>query len=56
MFESGLRMFMLESALALLAFIVWWTLPRKKRPSESRKDSKHWAGTERGLVLPSIFS
>ncbi len=39
MFESGLWMFILESALALalLAFIVWWTLPRR-RP---RDDDKH---------------
>ena len=37
MFESGLWIFMLESALALgaLAFIVWWTLPRKKRPPKA---------------------
>jgi hypothetical protein len=41
MFESGLWIFMLESmlALALLAFIVWWTLPRKKRPPEAEEDS-----------------
>ncbi len=39
MFESGLWIFILESALALalLAFIVWWTLPRR-RP---RDDDKH---------------
>jgi hypothetical protein len=42
MFESGLWIFMLESALALalLAFIVWWTLPRKKRPPEGGEDSE----------------
>lgn len=42
MFESGLWIFMLESvvALAVLAFIVWWTLPRKKRPPEAGKDSE----------------
>jgi len=35
MFESGLWIFMLESvfALAVLGLIVWWTLPRRKRPS-----------------------
>lgn len=34
MFESGLWIFMLESflALAVLGLIVWWTLPRRKRP------------------------
>lgn len=42
MFESGLWILMLESvvALALLAFIVWWTLPRKRRPPEAREDSE----------------
>jgi hypothetical protein len=40
MFESGLWIFMLESvaALGVLAFIVWWTLPRKKRPPEEDKE------------------
>jgi len=40
MFESGLWIFMLESvvALVLLAFIVWWTLPRRKRPPEADKE------------------
>ena len=43
MFESGLWIFMLESVLSLaaLSFIVWWTLPRKKRPPETGKDSEH---------------
>lgn len=42
MFESGLWIFMLESAvaLALLGFIVWWTLPRRKPPPESEKEDK----------------
>jgi hypothetical protein len=36
--ESGLWIIVLEAgvALALLAFIVWWTLP-KKRDDKSRK-------------------
>ena len=36
MFESGVWIFVLESALALavLVFIVWWTLPSKHRPDE----------------------
>ncbi len=40
MFESGLWIFMLESlvALAVLAVIVWWTLPRRKRPPGADKD------------------
>jgi hypothetical protein len=40
MFESGLWIFILESvlALALLGFIVWWTLPRAKRPPADTKD------------------
>jgi len=40
MFESGLWIFILESALALaaLGFIVWWTLPRR-RPRDD--DDKH---------------
>jgi hypothetical protein len=42
MFESGLWIFMLESVVALgvLAFIVWWTLPRKKRHPEPGKDGE----------------
>jgi len=41
MFESGLWIFILESALALalLAFIVWWTLPRR-RPRDDEKHEK----------------
>ena len=41
MFESGLWIFMLESVVALgaLAFIVWWTLPRKKRPPDGKMGS-----------------
>jgi len=37
--ESGLWIIVLEAgvALALLIFIVWWTLPRKRRDDESRK-------------------
>lgn len=33
MFESGLWIFFLESVLALgmLVFIVWWTLPKKRK-------------------------
>lgn len=40
MFESGLWIFILESVLALtvLALIVWWTLPRKKRPPQTGED------------------
>jgi hypothetical protein len=40
MFKSGLWIFILESvlALAVLAFIMWWTLPRKKRPPEAGED------------------
>jgi hypothetical protein len=40
MFESGLWIFILESVLALatLGFIVWWTLPRGKRPPAEKKD------------------
>jgi hypothetical protein len=40
MFESGLWIFMLESLVALgaLALIVWWTLPRRKRPPQSDED------------------
>jgi hypothetical protein len=39
MFESGLWIFVLESvlALAMLVFIVWWTLPRRKDRSETDK-------------------
>ena len=42
MFESGLWIFVLESvfALAALAFIVWWTLPRRK-PSSGEEEQKH---------------
>ena len=42
MFESGLWIFMLESVLALaaLALIVWWTLPRRKRPTETGEDNE----------------
>jgi hypothetical protein len=42
MFESGVWIFMLESvvALAVLASIVWWTLPRRKRPPETDKDNE----------------
>jgi len=42
MFESGVWIFVLESVIALgaLAFIVWWTLPRRKRPPEAGKDSE----------------
>ncbi len=40
MFESGLWIFILESALALglLAFIVWWTLPRRRREDDDKQD------------------
>ncbi len=40
MFESGLWIFILESvlALALLAFIVWWTLPRRRRGDDEKHD------------------
>jgi hypothetical protein len=40
--ESGLWIILLEAAvaLALLAFIVWWTLPGKRRDGESEKRSK----------------
>jgi hypothetical protein len=39
--ESGLWIIVLEAgvALALLGFIVWWTLP-KKRDEEPRKPEK----------------
>jgi hypothetical protein len=39
MFDSGLWIFILESILALgmLAFIVWWTLPRRKPPPQERE-------------------
>jgi len=41
MFESGLWIFVLESALALalLVFIVWWTLPRKRPRDETKDDA-----------------
>jgi hypothetical protein len=37
--DSGLWIIVLEAgvALALLAFIVWWTVPKKRRDDESRK-------------------
>lgn len=40
--ESGLWIVLLEAtvALALLAFIVWWTVPGKRRDTESNKRSK----------------
>jgi len=40
MFKSGVWIFVLESALALavLVFIVWWTLPRKHRPETEERD------------------
>jgi hypothetical protein len=42
MFESGVWIFVLESvlALALLALIVWWTLPRRKDRSETESDHR----------------
>jgi len=43
MFASGLWIFVLESAaaLAMLAFIVWWTLPRRKdRPRTSEDEDR----------------
>ena len=41
MFDSGLWIFVLESALALalLVFIVWWTLPRRP-PRDGDKDKQ----------------
>lgn len=40
MIESGLWIIVLESllALALLIFIVWWTMPRGKKSAASRSD------------------
>jgi hypothetical protein len=40
--ESGLWIIVLEAcvALALLGFIVWWTLPKKRRDEEPRKPEK----------------
>jgi hypothetical protein len=37
--ESGLWIIVLEAgvALALLVFIVWWTLPKKRRDDRSGK-------------------
>jgi hypothetical protein len=37
--DSGLWIIVLEAgvALALLAFIVWWTVPKKRRDDEPRK-------------------
>ena len=37
MFEGGVWIFYVEAllALALGLFIVWWTLPKKKRPDET---------------------
>jgi hypothetical protein len=37
--DPGLWIIVLEAAvaLALLGFIVWWTLPRKRRDDESGK-------------------
>ncbi|HEX9571695.1 MAG TPA: hypothetical protein VF969_05515 [Burkholderiales bacterium] len=49
--SSGLWIFLLEAgvALALLAFIVWWTLPRKpksgdrapERPGQDDASGRH---------------
>jgi len=38
--SSGLWIFLLEAgvALALLAFIVWWTLPRKPKSSDRAQE------------------
>jgi len=40
--ESGLWIILLEAfvALALLAFIVWWTVPRKRRDGQPEKRSQ----------------
>jgi len=40
--ESGLWIIVLEAAvaLALLAFIVWWTVPKKRSDAESSERSK----------------
>ena len=44
MIESGLWIILLEAAIALglLVFIVWWTMPKKKKesPEDSRDGSR----------------
>lgn len=42
--ESGLWIILLEAAIALglLGFIVWWTVPKKRKESpEDSKDGSH---------------
>jgi hypothetical protein len=40
--DSGLWIIVLEAgvALALLAFIVWWTVPKKRRDDESETSER----------------